>query len=107
MDTILLKDAGLIFIGGGLIILIIYCIAFMKNLVQTVKHSNKILEDAKTITGIAAARAKDVDKVIDDVAASAGSVSKIIKGNQSTIGALTAIVNSLMSLQNLLRKQKK
>jgi len=102
-----LKDAGLILIGCGLIVLIAYCISFMKNLIVTVKHTNKILEDSQVISDIAAKRAQDVDKIIDDVAVSAEGISKVIKGNQSTVAALTAIINSLMSLRNLFQEKKK
>jgi len=105
--TITLRDAGMIIIGVGVIIFIIYCIAFMKNLIQTVKCTNKILEDTQVISKIAADRTKDVDKIVNDVVTSAGSISDIIKGNQSTVNALTSIVNSLFSLKNLLNKQKK
>jgi len=101
------REAGLILIGVGLIVLIMYCIVLMKNLITTVKHTNKILEDTQVISGIAAERTKDVDKVLDDVVSSVGSVSKIIKGNQNTVSALTAIINSLASLKNLMDKRKK
>jgi hypothetical protein len=105
--TITLKDAGLILIGVGLVILIAYCIAFMKNLVITVKHANKILEDTQVISKIAADKSKEVDKVINDVAYSVGSVSDIIKGNQSIIAALTSIINALGSVKNIIKGSKK
>jgi len=105
--TITLKDAGLILIGVGIIVFIGYCISFMKNLVTTVKHANKILEDTQVISKIAADRSKEVDKAIGDIATSVGSVSDIIKGNQSTVAALTSIVNGLGSLKNIITKDKK
>ena len=104
--TITLKDAGLILIGMGIITLLAYCIAFMKNLVTTVKHANKILEDTQVISKIAAERSKDVDKMINDVSYSVGSLSDIIKGNQSTLAALTSIINALASLKNIIKKEK-
>ena len=106
MDTpITLGTAGLIIIGAGIVVLLVYCIAFMKNLIITVKHANKILEDTQVISKIAADKSKEVDKVINDVASSVGSISDIIKGNQSTISALTSIVNALGSLKNLIKKK--
>jgi len=105
--TITLKDAGLILIGTGIIVFIAYCISFMKNLVVTVKHANQILEDTQVISKIAAERSKEVDKAVSDIASSVGSVSDIIKGNQSTVAALTSIVNGLGSLKNIITKDKK
>ena len=105
--TITLGDAGLILIGLALLVLIIYCITFVRSLIPTVKSVNKILEDTQVISGIAAENAKDVQKIIDDVSTSVGSVSDVIKGNQSVIAALTSIVNAIGSLKNLLHRDKK
>jgi len=105
--TLTPMELGLIVIGVGIIIFIAYCIAFVKNLVITVKHANKILEDAQVISKIAADRSKEVDKVVNDLVYSVGSVSEVIKGNQSTVAALTSIVNALASLKNIIKKEKK
>ena len=98
-----LKDMGLILIGIGLIVLIGYCILVLKNLVVTIKHTNQILADTEVISGIAADKAKEVDKIIGDVSESIGSVADIIKGNQNVVQALTAIVNSIASIKNLIK----
>jgi hypothetical protein len=59
------------------------------------------------ISEIAAKRSKDVDKLISDATESMGSLADIVKGNQSTIAALTSIVNALGSLKNLVSRDKK
>jgi uncharacterized protein YoxC len=105
--TITLGDAGLILIGLAVLVLLIYCISFVKNLIPVVKSMNKILEDAQVISGIAADNAKEVDKIIGDLSSSIGSISDIIKGNQSVVAALTSLVNAIGSLKNLLQKQNK
>lgn len=108
MDTtITLGDAGLILIGLAVLILLIYCIAFVKNLIPAVKNMNKILEDTQVITGIAADKSKEADKLISDLSSSIGSISDIIKGNQSVVAALTSLVNAIGSLKNLLQKKEK
>ena len=107
MDSVItIKDAGLIIIGLGLIILIAYCIAFMRNLIVTVKATNKILEDASVISKIAADKSKDVDKIISGAASSVSSISESIKGNQSTVAALTSLINAIGSLKKLLKKRQ-
>ncbi len=105
--TITLGDAGLILIGLAVLILIIYCIAFVKNLIPAIKNMNKILEDTQVISGIAADNAKEVNKIIGDLYSSVGSISDIIKGNQSVVAAITSLVNAIGSLRNLLQKEKK
>lgn len=105
--TITLGEAGLILIGLAVLILLIYCIAFVKNLIPAVKNMNRILEDTQVITGIAADNAKEVDKIIGDFSSSVGSISDIIKGNQSVVAALTSLINAVGSLKNLLQKEKK
>jgi len=108
MDTtIRLGDAGLILIGLALLVLLIYCIVFVRNLIPVVKNVNKILEDSRVITGIAADNAKDVDKIVRELSSSVGSISDVIKGNQSVVAALTSLINAIGSLKNLLEKFKK
>jgi len=106
-NTITLGDAGLILIGLAVLILIIYCIAFVKNLIPAIKNMNKILEDTQVISGIAADNAKEVNKIIGDLSSSVGSISGIIKGNQSVVAAITSLINAIGSLRNLLQKEKK
>jgi hypothetical protein len=108
MNTaITLRDAGLIILGIGLIILVFYGAYLIKHLVVTVKSLNKVLADTEVISEIAARRSKDADKLIGDATESVGSLAEIIKGNQSAIAALTTIVNALGSLKNLFRDDKK
>jgi len=103
--TLSLKDMGLVLMGSGLIVLIVYCIVLIKNLIDSVKLTNKILEDSQIITAIAAERAKDVDAIVVDVAESVGSIADAIKGNQSAIKAIASIVNSLGAIKSLFGKK--
>ncbi|MPN54411.1 hypothetical protein SDC9_202081 [bioreactor metagenome] len=108
MDTtITIGDAGSILIGLALLVLIAYCIVFVKNLIPVIKNVNKILEDSRVVSGIAAEKAKDVDKIIGDVSSSVRSISDTIKGNQSVISALTSLINAIGSLKNLVQGKKK
>ena len=100
--TLTLQDLGLLIIGVGLIVLIGYCISLVKNLVTTIKHTNKILEDTKIITDIAATRATDVDKIVGDVSVSVSTLANNLKGNQSTIKAISTIISAIGSMRKLL-----
>lgn len=105
--TLTLKDLGLILIGTGIIVLLIYCISFIRNLTVTIKHTNKILEDTQVISAIAATRAQDIDQAVGNVTESVSNISDALKGNQSTIAALSSIVNSVVSLKNIVTKMEK
>lgn len=108
MDTtITLGDAGLILIGLAILVLLLYCILFVKNLIPVVKNMNKILEDTQVVSSITADKAKELDKIVSDLSSSVGSISDIIKGNQSVVAALTSLINAIGSLKNLLQKDKK
>lgn len=105
--TIRLGDAGLILIGLAVLVLLIYCISLVRNIIPVVKNMNKILEDSRVISGIAAENAKEVDKVIHDLSYSVGNITDAIKGNQSVVAAVTSLVNAISSLKNLIQKVRK
>ncbi len=105
--TLSLKDMGLILIGVGLIVLLIYCSVLIKNLVYTIKLTNQILEDSKVITSIASNRAKEIDSIVGDVSVSVGSITETIKGNQSFIKAVSSIVNAAGAFKSLYKNKDK
>lgn len=105
--TLSLKDMGLLLMGAGLIVLLIYGIILVKNLIESVKLTNKILADSQAVSAIVSERAKEIDSIVGDVAVSVGSISGAIKGNQSTVKAITSIVNSLGALKSLFDNKKK
>lgn len=100
--TITLKD--LIFVG--IIILIICGIVLIKNLITTIKHTNKILEDTKTITDVAQKRVTEVDGVLDDVSESISGVADALRGKESFIQSISAIGKAVSSLIGLLKNKK-
>jgi len=104
--TLTVKDLGFILIVTAVLILLFYCISFMRNLIITIKHTNKVLEDTQVISAIAAERAQDINQAVEDVTTTVSGMADVIKGNQSTLAALSSIVNSLASLKNILSKKK-
>lgn len=102
--TLTLKDLILFIIGIGAIVLIIYLIVLFRNLIITVKKANKILDDTNVVTSITASRATEVNGVVDDVVGALGSVATSVRGNQSTMAAVSTLVNALGSLRKILKK---
>ena len=92
--TISIQELVLLILGIAAIVLLFYLIGLIKNLIETVKHANKVLEDT------------ELDGVIDDAVSSISAIGELIKGNQSAIKAATNVVNSLAGLKNLMMKKK-
>lgn len=102
--TLTLKDLILLIIGIGGIVLIIYLIILFKKLTVTIDKANKILDDTNVVTSITASRATEVNGVVDDVIGALGSVATSVKGNQSTMAAVSTLVNAIGSLRKILKK---
>ena len=103
--TITLVEAGLMLLFFVLIILLIFCMVFMKNLTTTVKQTNRILEDVQVVSSIAAERTKDVDQIITDVAEVASNLSGNLKNNQGLIASIVSLLKAITSLKNSTKKE--
>lgn len=105
MEVVLtLKDLGFILIVTCVVVLLIYCINLVRNLVTTIKHTNKILADTQVITEIAAERTKEVNDSVGELATAVTGIADAIKGNQSIAAAGSSLVNSVTSLKNIIAK---
>lgn len=89
------------------VVLLIYLIVVMSKLLETLKKTNQILEDAKVISAIAADKAQKLDKVIDGMGESVGTVVDTLKGNKSVISAATNVVNAASNLAGVVKKAEK
>ncbi len=102
--TLTLKDLILLIMGIGGIVLIIYLIMLLKKLIVTIDKANKILDDTNVVTSITASRATEINGVVDDVVGALSSVATSVKGNQSTMAAVSTLVNAIGSLRKILKK---
>ncbi len=100
--TLTLKDLIIIAIAVCVIILIVQCIRLIGNLIQTVKKTNDILDDSAVISAIAAERTKEVNEAIGDATETVRTFVTTLKGQQSTIAALTTVINFAASMRNIL-----
>lgn len=106
MITIDVKTLLIYLVFIALIILLVYLTVLTKNMIKTVKETNKILEDTSVITGIAADRATEVDEIVGNVSDAVADVTKSIKGNQNVIGAMTNLIKTAGAFVNLFNKDK-
>lgn len=104
--TLTVKDLLISLIFIGLIVFLCYLIVLVRNLIKTIKSTNKILDDACVVSEIAAKKATELDGVIDDVSSTVSELSDLIKGNQSIVAALSNIVNAVGSMTTIFRKGK-
>lgn len=105
--TIDVKQALMYLLFIALIILVCYLIVMTRHLVKTVKHTNKILEDAAVVSGITAEKAVQVDAMLTDVQSAVADVTKAVKGQQNMIGALTNFVKAVGSLASFFQGGRK
>ena len=89
------------------IILLVYLILLIRKLIETLKHVDVILSDAKIVSGVAADKAQKVDVIIDGAADTVGTVVNAVKGNQNMVNAAANFVNATSSLAGMMKKTDK
>lgn len=104
MITIDVKSALVYLVFLALIIFIIYLIIMAKNLIKTIKETNKILKDAAVVSRITAERATQLDGMVDDVQGAVADLSQAVKGQQNVVGALSNIIKAVGSLIAIFKK---
>ena len=87
------------------VMLVVYLIVAVKNLVTTIKKTNKILEDAAVISEVAAKKAVEVDEIVGDVHGVVSDLAKAVQGT-STIGAVTNAVKAAGSVASTVKQNK-
>jgi uncharacterized protein YoxC len=94
----------LVLLGVGGVVLIVYLIVLVRNLNETLKKANVVIEEAHVVTEIAAKRAQEVDGIVDDISTSVKSISDNLKGNISFAKIIAAIVNLGTSIKGFMEK---
>jgi predicted PurR-regulated permease PerM len=95
----------LVLLGVGGVVLIIYLIVLVRNLNETLKKANTVIEEAHIVTEIAAKRAQEVDGVVDDISSSVKSISDNLKGNISIAKIAATVVNLVTSIKGLVENR--
>ncbi len=106
MDTVIsIKDLGLICIFTALTVLLVYLIVLVKNSIETVKRTNKILADTEEMTALANKRTKDLDGIVENVSTAVGAATESFKGKESSIKSLSNLVSAISSLIGMIKKK--
>ncbi|MDR0520006.1 MAG: hypothetical protein LBG82_08180 [Clostridiales Family XIII bacterium] len=107
MDTqISIGTLLLVLLGIGGVILIVYLIVLIRNLNETLKKANIVIEEAHIVTEIAAKRAQEIDGIVSDVSTSVKSISENLKGNLNFAKLAAAVVNLGTAIKGFVDKKK-
>lgn len=96
----------IVLLGIGGVILIAYLIVLVRNLNQTLKKANEVIEEAHIVTEIAAKRAQEVDGIVNDISTSVKSISDNLKGNLNFAKLAAAVVNLSTAVKGFVDKKK-
>ena len=102
MDTVITTTVGDVLIGLLIIagvILIVFLTVAAYNLIKTLKHSQKVLEDLEVVVRVASKRTKEIDKLID-------KLSKSFKASQGVFGVIPVIFKAIASIAKLVGQQQ-
>ncbi|NLY82686.1 MAG: hypothetical protein GX078_07910 [Clostridiales bacterium] len=99
-----LNELILLLVYVALFVFIVYLIILIKNLIVTLKKTNEVMDDAKTITAISARKATEIDGVVTDVTATISNITETIKGKDGIVKTVSNIGKAVASLQGILNK---
>jgi uncharacterized protein YoxC len=97
----------IVLLGVGGLVLIIYLIVLVRNLNETLKKANEVIEEAHIVTEIAAKRMQEVDGIVDDISTSVKSISENLKGHISIAKIAAAVVNLATSVKGFVDKTRR
>ncbi len=84
-----------------------FLIVVLKNLVDTVKKTNKILDDTTVVTTIVAEKTEEVEETMDNLISVANKFSGAVNGKEGLITSLVSISKGAFSTANVVKKSKK
>ena len=100
-NMITLGDAILILIGICVILLLIYMIRAVRALIPGFKSLSKILDDTQNVTGMVSDAASGVEGSVLSLTESTEEMADFIKNNQSSLKAVVALINAVVSIKKL------
>ena len=104
--TITPQGVAMFVVAALAVILLVYLILLLRKVIGTLKAVDALLEDAKTVTEIAARRTQDVDGMVGGIVEAAGILADGVKGNQNIAKAASGIVNATASCVGIIKEKK-
>ncbi|MCI2062119.1 MAG: hypothetical protein LKJ83_05030 [Eubacteriaceae bacterium] len=101
--TFTLRGLGTFLLIAALIVLVVFLIVMAANLIKTLKHTNKVMDDVEVITAIARKRTEDVDQMVDGISGSVKGITSAFKGQETLIQALSAVAKAVTSVIGMLK----
>lgn len=105
MVTIDVRTTLIWLLLAALVVLVIFLIVAVKNLVTTIKKTNKILEDVSVVSDVAAKKAVEIDGIIGDVQGAVSDIAEAVRGT-STISAVANVVKAAGSIASTVKQNR-
>lgn len=106
MITVNVKTLLVCILLVALTVLVIYLAVAAKNLITTIKATNKILAETETITAIASDKVEKSEEIIDNFLTALKSFSDAIKGKEGIVAAVTNLAKAGTGFVGLINKHK-
>ena len=105
MVTIDVRTTLIWLLLAALVVFVIFLIVAVKNLVTTIKKTNKILEDVSVVSDVAAKKSVEIDGIIGDVQGAVSDIAEAVRGT-STIGAVANVVKAAGSIASTVKQNR-
>ena len=102
MDTVIQMTVGDFFLGlliVAVIILVVFLIVAAYNLINTLKRSQKVLDELEIVVRISSKRTQELDKLIEQM-------SKKIKSSQGVLNTIPIIFKTIAKIAQVLGQQR-
>lgn len=106
MVTVDLKSLVLVLLLLALIVLVVYLIIMVANLIPSLKKLSRILDDAKTVTGIVQEKAVETKPAIDDLTKAVAGFASAAKGNETSIASVSNLAKAMSSMVSIIKNSK-
>lgn len=90
-----------------IIVFVIFLTVAIKNLINTIKKTNEILEDTEIVTSIISGKVEDSEEVLEQLMNGLRSIAKALGGNETLSKSMANVTKAISSLISLIKRNKK
>lgn len=90
-----------------IIVFVIFLTVAIKNLINTIKKTNEILEDTEIVTSIISGKVEDSEDVLEQLMNGLRSIAKALGGNETLSKSMANVTKAISSLISLIKRNKK
>ena len=106
MVTVNVKTLLLCIMIIAITVFVIYLAVAVKNLITTIKETNKILQETEVITSIVSEKVETSEEIIDNFLSALKTFSDSVKGKEGIISSLSNLAKAGTGMVGLVKKYK-